>query len=150
MHCPRRILFWALLPVGMLLVCGCGSDREPIMPVDVTITYRGQPVSNAHVMFTPTRGRPARGTTDEQGHCQMTTFDENDGVYVGGHTVVVSKLVDVPPAKRSPDYRPGGRLSQYVQTRNALPEKYASMLKSPLTVEVTLDGENKFDFELED
>jgi len=75
----------ALLFVAALT--GCGNDGPQIVPVTGTLTYKGQPVTNATVWFQPESGRPSWSHTDEQGHFKLSYDKTRDGAVVGKHKV---------------------------------------------------------------
>ena len=57
------------------------------------VTLDGQPLAGAEVMFVPREGgRPATGTSDEQGKFQLTTIVNNDGALLGAHGVAITKV----------------------------------------------------------
>ena len=140
----------ALVSACSLATLGCGDGRPPIAPVNVTVTYKSKPVSDAQVLFTSPEGRAARGTTDVYGRCSLTTVTKGDGAYEGEHLVAMTKHVEVPPHQQSPDFRQGGRLSRYPELKNLLPPKYASPIQSPLKAVVVANTENSFTFDLKD
>ena len=70
-----------------LLVAGCGESD--IVPVSGTLTYKGKPVTNAHIHFVPDKGRPSFGTTDGQGKFTLTYDPQIKGAQRGKHRVFV-------------------------------------------------------------
>jgi len=133
---------------------GCGGETGPkVYPVTGTVLYNGQPVDGAVVAF---RGesatKMATGTTDAQGHFELTTYKPGDGAVPGKHTVTVAKTVQTgggasgsasmeealenPPAQ--------------AESRSELPEKYADPATSQLEFTVSDGGANDFTIELTD
>lgn len=119
---------------------GCGrSDLPPMAPVTGTVTVDGRPVEGATVLFHPTSQtdqpgatRPGAGTCDDNGQFQITTFRSGDGGLIGTHKVTVSKAVD--PSSASPG--------------NVFAWEYVDLATTPLTAEVTADGDNVFAFDV--
>lgn len=82
-------------------------------------------------------GRPATGILDDEGHFELSTFKRKDGALLGKHRVTIDPPVILDGAAKSPD--------QVVE----IPKKYTDVEQTPLEREVTAEGENTFDFELE-
>lgn len=76
-----------LLGFVCLSLAGCGESD--VVPVSGTLTYKGKPVTNAHIHFVPEKGRPSFGTTDDQGRFTLTYDPQNKGVLRGKHRVFV-------------------------------------------------------------
>jgi hypothetical protein len=78
-----------LLPWAVLLLvfglAGCGEGK--VVKVSGTLTYKGQPVPNAYIGFSPDNGRPSWGVTDEQGRFTLHYDRSQDGATVGKHKV---------------------------------------------------------------
>lgn len=140
---PRSlpVLVAALVAFGVL--AGCGGDAA-LVEVTGTVTYQGQPVPDANVLFQPEGGPPATGQTDSQGHFSLNTGGR-PGVPAGTSQVAVTAYEDVrtvEPGEADPE--------GYSEVRSLIPEKYANMVSSPLTAEVVRGETNHFDFELTD
>ena len=73
--------------VVCFLLAGCGSSG--VVPVSGTLTYKGQPVTNAIVHFVPEKGRPSMGETDASGRFTLTYDPQTKGAQVGKHKVFV-------------------------------------------------------------
>lgn len=86
---------WAV-PLLCVALAGCGDSGPTIVPVSGTLTYKGKPVANARVDFTPEHGRPSWGATDEEGHFTLNYDRGHDGAIVGKHTVSVAKRPTTP------------------------------------------------------
>lgn len=82
-----------LLAACCYLITGCsGSGRPAIAPVWGQVTYRGEPVADATVVYLcPGAPRLAVGKTDDHGKYRLTTYEPNDGAMVGTHAVTVKK-----------------------------------------------------------
>lgn len=120
---------------------GCSSKRANLAPVKGAVTYRGDPLPNALVVFMPETPdmMPATGLTDSQGHFELTTFVQGDGASLGKHRVTVTARA---PEKVNPDNPfsavPGPPL---------IPTRYFNPETSGLTAEVKA-GANTADFAL--
>ena len=151
--CPRLA---RTLPVFFLLVSGCFSssaddDRPARVPVVGTITYKGQPVAGAQVVFSPKRpdGMAAAGTTDESGTFELTTFTDSDGAIPGSYTVTVSKHEARPPAPEFDEATYDPNAKPLPPAKSLLPLKYKDPGKSALTADVS-EGQATFQFDLQD
>lgn len=133
----RFLLCTAIVFSGLSLL-GCDGSARPV-PVTGVVTYSGIPVAGAQVMFTPTTGRPAEGTTDEQGKFKLTTTEPGDGALPGSHTVTIVKM------ERREGTDPN---DPYAVMDNVLPAKYAK--PGSVLVEVKSKGSNDFPFSLTD
>jgi hypothetical protein len=77
---------FALAVCALLSGCG-GSD---VVAVSGTLTYKGNPVTNAFINFVPEKGRPSMGETDENGRFTLTYDPQTKGAQVGKHKVHVT------------------------------------------------------------
>ena len=90
-----------LLP-GMLIAAlaltmlGCGPKYPETVPVSGTVTLDKKPVAGAAVVFTPTEGDRATGTTDPSGKFELSTYRLGDGAVPGKHRVTVTKTTVEP------------------------------------------------------
>ncbi len=57
---------WAFA-VLLISFKGCSNDSLPLVEVTGAITYRGKPVPNANITFSPQQGPMATGVSDAQG-----------------------------------------------------------------------------------
>ncbi len=136
--CGRIILLTACAA----LVAGCGDERPDTLPAGGMVTYNGQPVAEARVMFMVEGGRPASGMTNSEGRFELMTFEPGDGALPGEHKVTVTKKETVvDPAKPDDPYAP---------MRDLLPARYGNPTKSDLSAKVEAGGENDFTFDLHD
>jgi hypothetical protein len=127
----------AITLVSSLAVAGCG--RPEIVPVSGRITFEGQPVTQAIVRFQPEARPMAGASTDADGRYRLTTRRPGDGAYLGRHRVGVTPLI---PGEMSVTE------AAVARTRVDIPKIFRDATSSPLTVEVTAQGPNEFDFEL--
>ena len=137
------IVFVPVLAAVLLVSSGCGS--ADMAKVTGTVTFKGQPVRMANVLFMPQKRPMAGGLTDKEGRFSLTTRQPRDGAFVGPHKVVVvpwlpgvgddpknSAAADIPPADRAD-----------------IPTKFRTRESSPLTAEVVAGKPNEFTFELD-
>jgi len=146
-----------LVGVSILFNCGCGSEgykkRPPMGKVHGTVTYKGEPVANAMVAFMLDGApRGSTGETDENGAFQLTTYNSNDGAFVGTNTVTVTQKMatfgDKPASEMTgEDLIKIGTLKPPKGT--VIPAKYADHKKTPQKNTVEL-GKNEFEIELLD
>jgi hypothetical protein len=121
--------------VFMLLVClaGCGGPEHPdVGRVSGVITFDGQPLPEATVMFQPTEGRASVATTDSAGKYSLLYLDGVPGAKLGEHTVIIR--TEIP-----------GEDGQPPIAKEKLPKKYHD--RTELKADVK-PGSNTFDFEL--
>ncbi|GAB6185475.1 hypothetical protein [Thermopirellula anaerolimosa] len=149
-----------------LIASGCSrgpqkpSDLPDLVPVVAVVKFKGEPVSDAKVLFAPESGKySAAGVTDAEGRAVMKTEGTYDGVPAGTFKVAVVK---VPPpdttsqptesAENPEDYERQFRATPttgaaVVQT--ALPSRYASFDSSGLSVTVPPASGNEIVLELQ-
>ena len=127
---------------ALVVLSGCDQGKVPgLVKYEGSVTYKGEPLAEAMLYFTPTSGgRGAYATTDAAGHFKVTTIDPDDGIVKGQYKVSVSKYIVV-------RYTMIGD-GKVAETENILPDKYGSE-ETPLSIDVTA---KKFDvvFELTD
>ena len=119
----------AMSVVLCVTLAGCGSSHElSTVPVRVTVTLDGQPVTQGAVHFLPERGRLAKGKIEPDGAAELGTYGEHDGVIIGKHKIAVVVVEKGPPG-------PGdGGLPTY---KWLIPEHYGSPDTSGLTCELS-------------
>lgn len=153
----------ATLGLGVLLsMSGCGGSDLELIPVTGTVTYQGQPVAGATVVFQPESGPPSTATTDDEGRFEMNTRGR-PGVALGNAIVVITALepMDIEVAEGSGDADiaaddPAAAesamtpevMEAMANRKSRIPEKYGHPRTSGLRVEITPDGETHFDFDL--
>ncbi len=119
--------------VGFFAGCG-GGDRPPLAPVTGKVTFDGQPLSGARVIFEPEEGRPSYGMTNDSGEFTLEYSTDVPGAKIGPHTVRIRTGVADANDPEAP--RP----------QETIPARYNQ--KSTLKEEVK-DEENTFEFSLE-
>lgn len=117
--CRCVYLRWAagLSCVIALMLAGCGGgavDSFGTLPVKGRVTFDGQPVTGAAIMFAPIAaseaagtktGKPATGELDANGEFTLSTYEMGDGAVIGKHKVILSAS---DPAKPLPGELPPG------------------------------------------
>lgn len=140
-HAHNRLAAICLFAFTMLVFAGCGSGGLPQADVSGKVTFRGNPIPNVLVSFTPERGPGASGKTDAEGNYSLSTSKPGDGAVIGQHTVTVSQpqqgmiLEKGKPPRMAPP------------PKMVIPPKFASTESSGLTASVKA-GDNSIDFEL--
>ncbi|NBR05471.1 MAG: carboxypeptidase regulatory-like domain-containing protein [Planctomycetes bacterium] len=134
--------FRYFLPLSILLT-GCAGDDRGLAPVSGTVFFKGKPLPNAGIIFTPDQDntRVGVGSTDKDGKYKLTSFQINDGAKIGRHTVTI-RAYEVPdgPPKAADDIT-------NVTGKMITPFKYARPETSGLTADVARKN-NVIDFEL--
>jgi len=124
-----------------IVAAGCNRSGLNLAYVEGVVTYNGQPVEHAGVLFKPETGPFAMGTTDADGKFTLITAN-HPGALIGEHRVSISKT------QTTPTTIPGARFPRY-DIKHFVPEKYASPATSELTATVSRSkGENHFEFKL--
>ncbi|MCS7238896.1 MAG: DUF4198 domain-containing protein [Thermoguttaceae bacterium] len=158
-----RRLSTILVALGGLLAAGCGEraggDIPPTAPVSGVVLLDGKPVDGAMVVFAPVEGGRygAYAMTDSNGRFELKASEDVKGAVPGKYRVQVTKLVaegggskflvqeDLEHAlKAGGAPQPG----QEGQTKNVLPEKYASPETSGIEVTVPKEGITNLEIKL--
>lgn len=134
----------SLLAACAIVVTAIGCGGAGTLPAGGTITYKGQPVKDSNVLFTPTRdagnkGKVATGKTDDQGKFTLGTVRPGDGALPGDYTVAVTP--NLPPPKEG-DYS--------ASPPPPFPEKYSTATSTDLKATVKAGDPNQFPLELKD
>lgn len=143
----RHVICWgATLAMLCVFVAGCGkSGRSPLGKVTGTVTYNGEPVEEATIVFHNPKGRPAKGRIVNGEIKDMITYDVlNDGVPLGKMTITLHPAISPPDnTPLTPGQRPTPQL------KPPFPPRYGDPDKSGLTAEI-VKGANNLLFELTD
>lgn len=151
-----NVLWRCAVLLVFAIVSGCGgtSLREPTAPVTGVVTYNGEPVGGATVVFGPASGQdqPATGTTDAEGRFTLTTYEQGDGAILGQFTVTISKTRTIGGMTEDEEHAAieAGKEIEAAKTVDELPEKYKDGLQSGLTANVEAGRDNHFEFPLTD
>lgn len=149
----RSMAMLSLTVAGLVLAAGCGGQSlpegvPPLQKVRVTVRQNGSPVSDATVVFQPVSNaqRHASGTTDADGIALMRTDNQYDGVPSGDYAVKISKNESYETGKT--EVNDDGETIPVLNTKNLLPEKYASFATSGLKATVSAEsGDFQFDLD---
>lgn len=155
----RSVSCWYVV-VGFLSVwafCGCGGgakDKPKLYRVTGAVTYKGQPVPGAKVMFLGDgKSPPAVGVTDDSGKFALSSL-AGTGAVAGKHPVMIVKNTDAAP--EAPVDTSMEAAAKAAQTKNVapkeaslIPSKYANASTSGLEFEVKTSG-NDFTIDLKD
>lgn len=150
---PHIALLAVVLIAAILTGCGSGGDewaakRPTAVPAGGTVLHKGEPVSDATVLFVPEGHKHAAvGRTDAEGKFKLQTFDQDDGAVPGDFKVTVRK-VEVISAAGDPE-EDDAELPP-PEERSLLPDAYGNPALSGLTASVKEGAENNFTFELTD
>lgn len=139
----RQFLTMTLL-LGVAAVAGCSGGGEGTAPTAKTagvVTYKGTPVPNVSVTFTPASGRPANGVTDATGKFTLTTFNTGDGAVPGTHQVSITTTGEEPMP---------GTPEAAAAAKAPFPARYRNPQESGLTADVKPGTKNEFTFDMQD
>ncbi len=146
----------------MLAGCGGGAEGEnevPVYPVSGTVTMFGSPLANATVAFAPesteSKLPTAVGTTDQQGHFELTTYEFGDGAAEGKYKVVIAKSSAASTSATTTNSEghevstvTHGGGAKAASTAGLVPAQYTNSNDTPFTAEVKSSGDNNFPFEI--
>ena len=89
----------SLLPVAVLVVCGCESEPGPVpvYPVSGQVLYAGKPAAGVHVYFNAAGGTPTpvnpHAVTGPDGKFTLSTYADEDGAPEGSYQVLMTCAV---------------------------------------------------------
>ncbi len=145
-----------LFVVGCLVfAAGCGGKdkfleaRPETVAAAGTITYKGEPVEGATILFTPVgHQQGAAGVSDHKGRFWMSTFPPATGVVAGKYDVTISAV----EAVVMPELPEGVHAEDVVAPppKSRIPVKYSDIRKSGLMVEIPAEGNEDLTFNLVD
>ena len=154
----------ALLSLCFVLLLSFGCDKKRmkgLVPAQGVVTFNGEPVAGAMVMFTPvqigTEAVAAATTTDEKGAFKMTTVDPGDGVFPGDYNVTVVKdemqggmtLEQARLNSENPDEARKRGPAEEATVVHHLPARYADLNTTDLKVTIPAGGQKDIVFALE-
>jgi len=157
----------------ILVFTGCNNPDARFTKVEGTITYNGEAVEGANVIFTAadSSGESAVGVTDASGKYTLTTAGAQNtgtGAVPGEYNVIVTKVHSTQTtdpdvlAEQRKEITPeelrrrlaakGLTVSSAVQIeyKQLLPVKYGQPSSTPLKVTVQKSGVSKHNFDLTD
>lgn len=144
----RTFVPLALVAPLIVILSAC-SGHGKTASVHGQVTYKGKPVPNASVSFSPVEGtgRAATGITDGNGRFALGTFSRSDGAMIGKYRVSV--IARGPERAPKPGEVGSGMPGEMMPGDPLIPTKYFAPDTSGLTFEVKR-GSNRADFELKD
>jgi len=150
---------WVLyLFVVAVIFDTAGCSRGPVIPKTVAVrgkvVYKDQPLADAEIGFVGKLDNKdvlaARGMTNAVGEFTLSTYidpqHEVSGSTPGDYAVTVTKMEKKDMAQIMQEFKDNPAMT----FEQLVPEKYTDAKATPLTATVSLDGENVFDFKLED
>lgn len=131
-----------LLVASFTVLCGCSSDPKARQAVSGTVQFKGQPLDQGRIHFTPTdKGPSEAGATISAGRY---TIPRDLGLVPGNYRVSIFSYDQKGPKVQNDDM-PGDPGN--VQFKERIPAKYNA--KTTLTAEVKNGGSNSFEFKLD-
>jgi hypothetical protein len=142
----------------LVILAGCSGGQRTAVPVSGSVTYNGQPVAGATVIFLGKANEPAAtGITATDGTFRLSTYGEADGAVPGQYSVTVVKMEGGPADDPNAPFDPVADMEAAAKNtapappaHHLLPEKYATAKESPLGFTVGASGSNQFPIELKD
>ncbi|MBP3954576.1 hypothetical protein J8F10_04670 [Gemmata sp. G18] len=125
----------AVASAACLLLAGCGNSG--IVSVSGTLTYKGQPVTNAIVHFVPEKGRPSMGETDQNGRFTLLYDPQTKGAQVGKHKVFVMHNSAADAGK--PGSVPGAAPKLSAESKDLFSKYSADKSKIEVTIDKSTD-----------
>ncbi|MBC7965368.1 MAG: hypothetical protein H7Z17_05515 [Fuerstia sp.] len=141
-----------------VMLCSMGCGGGPEIPETVTVNgkviYQDKPVADALVGFVSKLENkdvfPAHGTTNADGEFTLSTYidpqHEVSGATPGEFAVTVTKNEQQDMTKIMEEFKNNPAM----EFKKLVPEKYTDSKASPLSATVKKDGDNTFEFKLED
>ena len=105
---------------GLVGALGCSDGKPHRVPVSGIVKIDGKPLAGGSIMVIPAHERPAGSSIGPDGRFRLSSYELNDGVVTGTHTVTV-QYTD-PISER--------------ETRWLTPKKYGDPRTSGLTVTI--------------
>ena len=152
MRIPNRASRFVVIVLCVAMSgCGGGSDGPPLGRVKGTVTYQGQPLKNATVVFLPNQQgvRLASGVTDNNGRFELMTDVPGDGVVLGKHRVTITARAAEQPLTQEQQTTMLLAGQSLPSGKPLIPEKYFQFETSGLSAEIKA-GSNTTDFDLKE
>lgn len=136
-----------LLAVGLAVAAGgCAPKPPAIVAVEGTVTLDGAPLPFAHVEFVPDLKQfgaeyNSSAVTDEKGHFVLVcATNQQPGAAVATHKVLIAE--HTPDDMRGMSADAQAKLAAYqAKLKNRpIPDAYATLVRTPLAVEVKAAG----------
>jgi len=148
----QATLLGSLLCTALLYCGGCSGPSGPTLAeAGGVVTYQGQPVPDATVVFVPQAGTPAMGQTDDEGRFEFNTQGA-PGAIVGPGTISITAVRQSRELTDEEVEKTGGAAFDALVAsirKSVIPEKYNHPSTSGLTATVTEDPkQNQLTFDL--
>lgn len=143
---------------ALLMISGCTKSNVPAyVPISGTVTFNGETVTGAEVVYTPNKdstGRAARGIIEPSGVFKMRTSPSVPGVVYGEYAISLVFAKSDPSVTAGPSGNPVTRPPENRNVKPAqaelIPEKYLSPTTSGLHDTVDSGHTGKTDIVLTD
>ncbi len=156
----KKHLIWnglvSLASLGFVVtMIGCGPKKPETYPVEGVVTLNGEPVEVVLEFYSPTGTQPAFARSDQTGEFSVSTFGKGDGAMPGEYQVVVTTSTDAgagkgPDTTALPDEDPAESSPEDLEVSSAdIPKIYTQRSTAPITVNITPEGDNNLQIELE-
>jgi hypothetical protein len=135
--------------LALVTMVGC-SEKTKLAQVEGVVKQNGKPMADIMVEYLPDakEGMRSTGKTDEKGHYTLATDDDQPGVIVGKHKVVVRDLGVYGGKFLGRKLEHAGEPGGPVVKPNRVPDNYSMAGKTPLSKEVK-DGSQTIDLEIQ-
>lgn len=136
---------------------GCGgradpylADRPAVVPAEGIVTYNGNPLDGATVVFSPVEGSEhgAAAITAADGTFELSTFPPDPGAVPGKYQIAVTKMSVSTPAVRPEEAHDADFPTE--SPKALIPDRYSDPVRSGLTAEVPPEGSTELKIELND
>ena len=122
-----------MLLAVLMLVNGCGGgDQLKVAAVSGVVKLDGVPLDAGTIIFTPEKGRAAKGKISSDGKFALGTYGLNDGAIIGTHKVSILSALKEEAFESD----------EVVESK--IPVKYSSPVTSGIAFEVKPGSENEF------
>ncbi len=133
---PCLALFSIIVCLSLAVGCGPKIDRPKLVPVQGTVSYKGQPLAEGTIVFHPAKGRSGSGKIKDGKIIEVTSYEPNDGLPVGQYRVTIESVT--------------GAGDMYAERKSLVPALYGDVEKSGLTADIKDVKENVLSFNLTD
>ncbi len=150
---PATLVALGLLTLLVVIFYTLPSAGRGTVPVEGVVTFEGEPLADANVIFNPQNGTvAATGKTDRQGRFKLSSFDPGDGAFPGPYvvTIVVPPILEDPITPMEEDFdksieedmarQAAEERGQETKMEYRIPPTYSNPTQSPLKVTVPHEG----------
>ena len=146
----RHLGLWIAL---LTVATGCGESGPPLVDVEGTVSFDGEPLSNADITFLPDPGNehvtPGMAHTGDDG-TYRARYQGRYGLAEGSYKVTLNKIELAEGIEDMPEemLNDPAQMEMGGFTQQTLPDTYADVNKSNFDIAVTSGG-GPYDFELD-